>query len=137
MYVLLYLTSFLTNEADNSLLIKEEDCKTLRDSIDSFDNLRLAKEARSVWILEACCSYLQGESTFVFSVRCRMTPDPMKKKDWWEESISLSKQDKLYKDAMITAAVSGSAGVAILFRPVLFRSNKESRRKRETTNDGQ
>jgi clathrin heavy chain len=30
----------------------------------------------------------------------------------WEESISLSKQDKLYKDAMITAATSGSTEVA-------------------------
>ena len=30
----------------------------------------------------------------------------------WDESISLSKQDKLYKDAMVTAAVSGSTEVA-------------------------
>ena len=30
----------------------------------------------------------------------------------WEESISLSKQDKLYKDAMVTAAVSASTEVA-------------------------
>jgi hypothetical protein len=30
----------------------------------------------------------------------------------WEESISLSKQDKLYKDAMETAAVSNETAVA-------------------------
>src|SRR5262245_38919102 len=30
----------------------------------------------------------------------------------WEESISLSKQDKLYKDAMVTASVSASTEVA-------------------------
>ena len=30
----------------------------------------------------------------------------------WEESISLSKQDKLYKDAMITAATSNTTEVA-------------------------
>jgi len=35
-----------------------------------------------------------------------------KKNSRWEESISLSKQDKLYKDAMITAAVSASTEVA-------------------------
>lgn len=30
----------------------------------------------------------------------------------WEESITLSKQDKLFKDAIITAAASGSSEVA-------------------------
>jgi clathrin heavy chain len=30
----------------------------------------------------------------------------------WEESISLSKQDKLYKDAMVTASVSNATEVA-------------------------
>ena len=36
----------------------------------------------------------------------------LQKNGRWEESISMSKQDKLYKDAMITAAVSGSPEVA-------------------------
>jgi len=35
-----------------------------------------------------------------------------KKNSCWEESISLLKQDKLYKDARITAAVSASTEVA-------------------------
>jgi hypothetical protein len=30
----------------------------------------------------------------------------------WEDSIALSKQDKLFKDAMVTAAVSGEVSVA-------------------------
>jgi clathrin heavy chain len=30
----------------------------------------------------------------------------------WEESLSLSKQDKLYKDAIQTASISGSTEVA-------------------------
>ena len=36
----------------------------------------------------------------------------MQKNNRWEESIALSKQDKLYKDAMITAAASASTEVA-------------------------
>ena len=36
----------------------------------------------------------------------------LQKNGRWEESISLSKQDKLYKDAMITASVSGSTEIA-------------------------
>ena len=34
------------------------------------------------------------------------------KKGKWEESIALSKQDKLYKDAIITAAASNSSEIA-------------------------
>lgn len=36
----------------------------------------------------------------------------MQKNSRWEESLSLSKQDKLYKDAIQTAAVSASTEVA-------------------------
>jgi clathrin heavy chain len=35
-----------------------------------------------------------------------------KKNSKWEQSISLSKQDKLFKDAIETAASSGSSEVA-------------------------
>lgn len=38
--------------------------------------------------------------------------DHSQKNAKWEESITLSKQDKLYKDAMITAAASNSSEVA-------------------------
>ena len=30
----------------------------------------------------------------------------------WNESIALSKQDKLYKDAMVTSAASGESSIA-------------------------
>ena len=36
----------------------------------------------------------------------------VQKNSRWEESISLSKQDQLYKDAIITGAASGSIEVA-------------------------
>ena len=35
-----------------------------------------------------------------------------KKNSRWEESMSLSKQDQLYKDAIVTAAVSGLTEIA-------------------------
>jgi clathrin heavy chain len=87
------------NDAYNDLLIEEEDYKTLRDSIDSFDNfdnLALAKRLEKHDLLEFR----------------RLAAHLYKKNARWEESISLSKQDKLYKDAMITAASSNSTEVA-------------------------
>jgi clathrin heavy chain len=36
----------------------------------------------------------------------------LQKNGLWEESISLSKQDKLYRDAMVTASVSSSTEIA-------------------------
>jgi len=87
------------NDAYNDLLIEEEDYKTLRDSIDSFDNfdnIALAKRLERHDLLEFR----------------RLAAHLYKKNGRWEESISLSKQDKLYKDAMITAATSSSTEVA-------------------------
>ena len=104
------------NDAYNDLLIEEEDYKTLRDSIDSFDNfnnISLAKRLERHELLE-----FRRLAAHLYKVRtsgiCRIyllliLPQ---KNSRWEESISLSKQDKLYKDAMITAAVSASTEVA-------------------------
>ena len=81
------------------MLIEEEDYKTLRDSIDSFDNfnnLQLAKRLEKHELLEFR----------------RLAAHLYKKNGKWEESISLSKQDKLFKDAMQTAAYSGEPEVA-------------------------
>ncbi|TFK26167.1 clathrin heavy chain 1 [Coprinopsis marcescibilis] len=86
------------NDAYNDLLIEEEDYKTLRDSIDSFDNfnnIALAKRLEKHELLEFR----------------RLAAHLYKKNSRWEESIALSKQDKLYKDAMVTAAVSNSSEV--------------------------
>ncbi|EAU90123.2 clathrin heavy chain 1 [Coprinopsis cinerea okayama7 len=87
------------NDAYNDLLIEEEDYKTLRDSIDSFDNfnnIALAKRLEKHELLEFR----------------RLAAHLYKKNSRWEESIALSKQDKLYKDAMVTAATSNSTEVA-------------------------
>ncbi|KIY52907.1 clathrin heavy chain [Fistulina hepatica ATCC 64428] len=87
------------NDAYNDLLIEEEDYKTLRDSIDSFDNFNNIQLANR----------LEKHELLEFR---RLAAHLYKKNAKWEESISLSKQDKLYKDAMITASVSGSTEVA-------------------------
>lgn len=87
------------NEAYNSLLVEKEDYKTLRDSIDSFDNfdtIALAKILESHELLEFR----------------RLAAHLYKKNNRWEESIQLSKHDKLFRDAIITAAASNSTEVA-------------------------
>ncbi|KAH9888911.1 clathrin heavy chain [Cubamyces lactineus] len=87
------------NDAYNNLLIEEEDYKTLRDSIDSFDNFNNMKLARE----------LEKHELLEFR---RLAAHLYKKNKKWEESIALSKQDKLYKDAIITAASSESVEIA-------------------------
>ncbi|EJD47981.1 clathrin heavy chain [Auricularia subglabra TFB-10046 SS5] len=87
------------NDAYNDLLIEEEDYKTLRDSIDSFDNFNATALARR----------LEGSELLEFR---RLAAHLYKKNSRWEESISLSKRDKLFKDAIITAGVSNSVEVA-------------------------
>lgn len=87
------------NDAYNDLLIEEEDYKTLRDSIDSFDNFDNTGLARR----------LEKHELLEFR---RLAAHLYKKNGRWEESISLSKQDKLYKDAMVTASVSASTEIA-------------------------
>ncbi|KIM68076.1 hypothetical protein SCLCIDRAFT_1209460 [Scleroderma citrinum Foug A] len=84
------------NDAYNDLLIEEEDYKTLRDSIDSFDNFNNIALAKRLDLLEFR----------------RLAAHLYKKNTRWEESISLSKQDKLYRDAIITAATSALTEVA-------------------------
>ncbi|OSX64178.1 hypothetical protein POSPLADRAFT_1065482 [Postia placenta MAD-698-R-SB12] len=87
------------NDAYNDLLIEEEDYKTLRDSIDSFDNFNNVKLAQR----------LEQHELLEFR---RIAAHLYKKNSRWEESISLSKRDKLYKDAVVTAATSASTEVA-------------------------
>lgn len=80
-------------------MIEEEDYKTLRDSIDSFDNFNNIKLAQR----------LEKHELLEFR---RLAAHLYKKNKRWDESIILSKQDKLYKDALITAATSASMEVA-------------------------
>jgi len=114
---LLQLNIEAVNDAYNDLLIEEEDYKTLRDSIDSFDNFdntSLARRLEQHELLE-----FRRLAAHLYKVRflepnfCGTTGiSRFQKNGRWEESISLSKQDKLYKDAMVTASVSGSTEVA-------------------------
>ncbi|KAJ3029464.1 hypothetical protein HDV00_009596 [Rhizophlyctis rosea] len=81
------------NTAYNDLLIEEEDYKSLRDSIDhfnNFDNLALAQRLEKHELLEFR----------------RIAAHLYKKNKRWRQSVALSKQDKLYKDAMETVGES-------------------------------
>jgi clathrin heavy chain len=87
------------NDAYNGLLIEEEDYNTLRDSIDSFDNFNNV----------ALAQQLEQHELLEFR---RLAAHLYKKNNKWDESIALSKQDKLYKDAIQTAATSNAIEVA-------------------------
>jgi len=87
------------NDALNELYIEEEDFEELRRSIDnydSFDSIALAKQLEKHELIEfrriAAYLYKQNER--------------------WEQSVELSKDDNLFKDAMETAANSGNREVA-------------------------
>ncbi|KAG8880927.1 hypothetical protein FRB97_000320 [Tulasnella sp. 331] len=87
------------NDAYNDLLMEEEDYKTLRDSIDSFDNFNTISLA----------SRLERHDLLEFR---RLAAHLYKKHGKWDESIALSKQDKLFKDAIVTASVSAATETA-------------------------
>lgn len=88
----------VVNEAVNELAILEEDYEGLRSSIDDFDNfdqIYLAQRIERHELLEfrRIASYLY------------------KKNKRYLQSVALSKQDKMYKDAINTAAESGDAEI--------------------------
>ncbi|KAK9810517.1 hypothetical protein WJX72_012055 [[Myrmecia] bisecta] len=87
------------NEAVNELLIEEEDFKGLRDSIttyDNFDQLSLAGRLEKHELMEFR----------------RIAAHIYKKNLRWRKAVALAKQDKLYKDAMETAAQSADREIA-------------------------
>jgi clathrin heavy chain len=84
----------IVNEAVNDLLIEEEDYKTLRDSVQNYDNYDAVELA----------SRLEKHDLIFFR---QIAASIYRKNKRWEKSIALSKQDKLYKDAIETAALSG------------------------------
>ncbi|RSM14336.1 hypothetical protein CEP52_001366 [Fusarium oligoseptatum] len=83
----------VVNEAVNDLLIEEEDYKTLRDSVQNYDNYDATQLA----------SRLEKHDLIFFR---QIAASIYRKNKRWEKSIALSKQDKLYKDAIETAALS-------------------------------
>ncbi|KAF2720329.1 clathrin heavy chain [Polychaeton citri CBS 116435] len=86
------------NDAINDLLIEEEDYKTLRDSVENYDNYEAVALAQRL-----------EKHDLVFFRQIAATIYRRNKR--WDKSIALSKQDKLYKDAIETAALSGKTEV--------------------------
>lgn len=86
------------NNAINDLLIEEEDYKTLRDSVENYDNYDPTDLAQR---LE------KHELVFFRQIAASI----YRKNKRWEKSIALSKQDKLFKDAIETAAISSKSEV--------------------------
>jgi clathrin heavy chain len=101
------------NEAVNDLLIEEHDFDGLRNSIetyDNFDQLQLATRIEKHDIME-----FRRIATFIYKKSLR-----------WRQSMNLSVGDKLYKDAMETAAQSGEPELAEeLLKSFIEDGNKE------------
>ncbi|RDW67834.1 putative clathrin heavy chain [Coleophoma cylindrospora] len=88
----------IVNNAINDLLIEEEDYKTLRDSVENYDNYDPVDLAQR----------LERHDLVFFR---QIAANIYRKNKRWEKSIALSKQDKLFKDAIETAAMSGKPDV--------------------------
>ncbi|KAK4987890.1 Clathrin heavy chain [Elasticomyces elasticus] len=86
------------NNAINDLLIEEEDYKTLRDSVENYDNYDAVDLAQR----------LEKHDLVFFR---QIAANIYRKNKRWEKSIALSKQDKLFRDAIETAAISGKADI--------------------------
>lgn len=86
------------NDAINDLLIEDEDYKTLRDSVENYTNYDAVELA----------SRLEKHELVSFR---QIAANIYRKNKRWEKSIALSKQDKLYKDAIETAALSEKTDV--------------------------
>ena len=110
----------VVNNAINDLLIEEEDYKTLRDSVENYDNYDPVELAQRLEQHEyeppPSLPTLPGEqaltdrpSRLVFFRQ--VAASIYRKHKRWNQSVALSKQDKLFKDAIETAAVSGREDV--------------------------
>ncbi|ORX61465.1 clathrin heavy chain [Hesseltinella vesiculosa] len=87
------------NGALNELFMEEEDYDSLRDSLDHYDNVDTLDLARR----------LQKHELLEFR---RIASHLYKSKGRFRQSIDLSKEDRLFKDAIQTAAASKDAAVA-------------------------
>lgn len=103
----------LSVNAYHDLLIDEEDFERLRTSVDtcmSFDDLALAHKLESHALIEFR----------------RIAAHLFKRNQKWRESVTLSKQDQLYKDAMEIVAESRDTALAEeLLRYIGEKGNKE------------
>jgi len=89
----------VVNEALNELLVAEEDHQGLRASVDDFDNFDQILLAQKI------------EKHDLLEFR-RLAAYLYKRNKRWAQSVQLSKDDKMHKDAIDTAAESGDADVA-------------------------
>jgi len=89
----------VVNEALNDIFIAEEDYEALRVSIDdhdNFDQIYLAQKVEKHELLE-----FRRIAAYLF-----------KKNKRWSQSVQLSEEDRMYKDAIDTAAESNDADLA-------------------------
>eukprot|EP01038_Epipyxis_sp_PR26KG_P012690 gene12690-17015_t len=89
----------VVNEAVNEVLIIEEDYEGLRTSIDDFDNfdqIFLAQKVEKHALLE-----FRRIAAYLY-----------KKNKRWSQSVQLSKEDRMYKDAIDTASESKDVDIA-------------------------
>ena len=86
------------NNAINDLLIEEEDYKTLKDSVENYDNYDAVELAQR----------LEKHDLVFFR---QIAAQIYRKNKRWDKSIALSKQDKLFKDAIETSAMSGKRDI--------------------------
>ncbi|WVQ80099.1 hypothetical protein IAT38_002200 [Cryptococcus sp. DSM 104549] len=89
----------VVNEAYNDLLIEEEDHVTLRSSLethDQYDAIKLAKRLEKHELLE-----FRRIAALLYRLN-----------GLWEESLGLAKADRLWRDALETAAASKDISVA-------------------------
>jgi len=87
------------NEAVNELCVEEEDYDALKTSIDTYDNfdqIALAQRCEKNELLE-----FRRIASYIYKTNKR-----------WRQSMELSKQDELFKDAMETCAQSGERPLA-------------------------
>lgn len=105
--------NFVVNNAYNEILIEEEDYKSLRVSVDSydrFDPIELAQRLEKHDLI-----FFRQIAAHLFA-----------KNNKWHKSIMLAKEDKLWKDAISFASASGKTEVAEdLLRYFVDIGNKE------------
>ena len=105
----------IVNSAIHDLLIEEEDYKTLKDSVENYDNYDAVELAQR----------LEKHDLIFFR---QIAAQIYRTNKRWEKSIALSKQDKLFRDAIETAAMSGKTQVVEdLLRYVSVRCSLDKR----------
>ena len=104
----------VVNEAYNDLLIEEEDHVTLRSSLETFDQydaIKLAKRLEGHELLE-----FRRISSLLYRVSRNTVTSPSQRSSqlnhMYDESLGLSKADRLWRDALETAASSKEVSVA-------------------------